>query len=317
MRSIFIILSLTLALVACQDRHEHKLLGFIEGQLRYIASETSGYLQQLQVHRGQLIEQHQPLFVLDAMPEQAQLQQAQAQLIAAEQNLANRERGERKTIIEGIEAQLAQARASLLFAEQTLRRQKHLYERGAVGKADHDEAISNYRNANQRVKELEANLAEAKLGQRSQLIREQQAIVDAAKAEVSRLQWLLQQKKRVSPVAARVYDTLFKVGEYVSASQPIVAILAPEDVKLVFYLPERLLSQYKVNDPVSFDCDGCDKRISATISYISPVAEFTPPVIFSQESRDKLVFRVEADLKPQDAWKLNAGQPVDVYLSGV
>ena len=62
--------------------------------------------------------------------------------------------------------------------------------------------------------------------------------------------------------------------------------------------------------------DGVQGLFKGTVSYISPRAEYTPPVIYSRESREKLAFMVEARFDPQTAVKLHPGQPVDVKFSG-
>jgi HlyD family secretion protein len=61
---------------------------------------------------------------------------------------------------------------------------------------------------------------------------------------------------------------------------------------------------------VAFTCDGCAKDLAAKISYVSPRPEFTPPVIYSRESRDRMVFLVEA--QPEKADGLAPGLPIDV-----
>jgi HlyD family secretion protein len=81
-----------------------------------------------------------------------------------------------------------------------------------------------------------------------------------------------------------------------------------------FFVPEPRLGAVKVGQKVSLACDACPAAMGATISFIAPQAEFTPPVIYSKDSRAKLVFLVEARPSDGDAAKLHPGQPVDVTL---
>lgn len=74
-------------------------------------------------------------------------------------------------------------------------------------------------------------------------------------------------------------------------------------------MPETQFSKIHIGQKVRVTCDGC-KPMDATISFIAQQEEFTPPVIFSQDSRTKLVFKLEA--RVPGGMKLNPGQPVQV-----
>jgi HlyD family secretion protein len=110
-----------------------------------------------------------------------------------------------------------------------------------------------------------------------------------------------------------VSDTLFVQGDWVPSGAPVVSLLPPGNVKIRFFVPEPRLGAVAVGQKVSVGCDGC-APLTATISFIAPQAEYTPPVIYSKESRAKLVFLVEALPDAKDAAKLHPGQPVDVKL---
>jgi len=300
-------------LIGCTPSEE-AFQGYIEGDYAYIASAISGNLTQRLVNRGDEVIGNQPLFVLDPEPETAKLNQAKFQLARANQQLFDLQKGARTTVIANIEAQLKQAQASLFFTKKTFERYDALYQAAAIGKADFDKAKSEYDQNLQKVKEVSANLAEAKLGARKNLIKAQKAAVDAAKASVRQAKWALLQKSVRSPAKAQVFDTLYEPGEFVSAGQPVVVLLPPENIKVVFFVPEKVVSTINVGKDIIIDCDSCKNSYKAKINFISPNAEYTPPVIFSQESRDKLVYRVEAKPSLSVAEKFHPGQPVDVIF---
>lgn len=314
-KSALILMTFCFLLISCSKDNEQQIQGFIEGEYIYLASSVSGDLDELLVYRGNSVKTGEKLFVLDPLPQKAELEQAKYELKAAESNLNNLIQGSRSTILQSIQAEISQNHALLKFAKQTLARNQYLYKQGTIGKAQLDEAISNYKNALEKVNQLKADFEEAKLGAREHLITEQQSKVAAEKEKIKKLEWELSQKTMFSPLNARVFDTFFKEGEFVAAGQSVLAILAPRDIKLIFYLPEPLLNQFKIGDKVEFTCDGCKERTTAVIDYISPQAEYTPPVLYSRKSRDKLVYRIEAFISPQIAVRFNAGQPVDVYLT--
>lgn len=304
---------LLIVLVALSSLRTDPLQGYLEGEYINIASNSSGTLQQLAVSKGQRVKTGQLLYQLDKEPEASQFEQARQQLAQAESTLSDLENGQRSTVLASIQAQLAQAQANLKLSTVTLTRNRALYAEKAVSKAALDQAEANYQHDFNLVNQYVANLADAKLGARNHVIESQHAVVLANKAAVQKTLWQLNQKSAYAPVAGLIFDTYYRPGEFVNSQQPVLALLTPENIKLIFYVAEPDRSKIQLGKKVQFHCDGFDKTFSATINYLSPQAEYTPPVIFSRESRTKLVYRVEAALSVTDAERLHPGQPVDVY----
>jgi len=101
----------------------------------------------------------------------------------------------------------------------------------------------------------------------------------------------------------------------VAAGSPVVTLIEPSAVKLRFFVPEARLAQVTPGTRVQAACDGCPAPIAATVRYVAREAEFTPPVIYSRGSREKLVFLAEAWPSTADAARLRPGLPVDVTLA--
>jgi HlyD family secretion protein len=148
----------------------------------------------------------------------------------------------------------------------------------------------------------------ATLGARIDQIRAADARVTEAQAGLAGASARLNDIAPSAPSAARVEDVFFQQGEWAPANQPILSLLPDARIKVRFFVPEKDLSAYRVGSVVRFACDGCPKGLTAKVAYISPRPEFTPPVIYSREARDRLVYLVEA----QPSRRLNPGQPVDV-----
>jgi len=136
--------------------------------------------------------------------------------------------------------------------------------------------------------------------------------VTAAQAQLAQAEWRLDQMSQAAPQTGVVVDTLYRPGEWVAAGAPVVSLLPPDNVKVRFFVPEPRLGAIEVGDEVRVSCDACPPELTAVISYISPDAEYTPPVIYSREMRAKLVYLVEA--RPRRPTALHPGQPVDVTL---
>ncbi|MCE4137164.1 HlyD family secretion protein, partial [Klebsiella pneumoniae] len=114
----------------------------------------------------------------------------------------------------------------------------------------------------------------------------------------------------------KVFDIIYRAGERPSAGKPIISLLPPENIKVRFFIPEAKLGKFKIGSKVKLICDGCAEPIAGIINYISPEAEFTPPVIYSTKRREKLIFMAEAIPALQQAGRMKIGQPFDVEIIG-
>jgi HlyD family secretion protein len=288
--------------------------GYVEGEFVRVAARSAGTLEQLLVARGDEVAAGALLFRLDATAEIAGRDEATAELAAAEARLADLRKGKRAPEIDLISAQKAQAQAMLELSAVNLRRQEQLAGTAAASREQLDAARATYQRDRARVEELDAALEVARLAGREDELAAAEAAVAKAQAAVAMAEWRLDEREATAPVAALVTDTLYRPGEHVGAGAPVVELLPPANVKLRFFVPQPLLGGLRIGQEVGFGCDGCPAELTARISFIAPEAEYTPPVIYSRESREKLVFLVEAE--PDSAGpRLHPGQPVDVWLS--
>jgi HlyD family secretion protein len=290
-----------------------KVQGYVEGEYVYVASPLAGTLRKLQVQRGAQVRAGDPLFSLEDTPEKATQEEALRRLAQARANLEDAKKGKRPSEIESMEAQLKQAGAALALSEKELARQERLRRiPGANTEQDMDRARSTTDQDRQRVAQLEADLKTARLGSRTDLVLAAEATQRAQEAVLAKAEWDFSQKAQSAPEAGLVFDTLYREGEWVAAGRPVVCLLPPQNIKVRAFVPETRLASIRPGDPVRVSVDGLAEPLSGKVSFISPRAEFTPPVIYSIESRSKLVYLVEAIFDPQSAEKLHPGQPVDV-----
>jgi HlyD family secretion protein len=168
--------------------------------------------------------------------------------------------------------------ATLINARQTFDRAQQLAKTGSGTQKDFDAASAELRSAEARVNSSQTRLARRKLA---------------------------------SPVSGTVQRVYFRPGEMVPAGRPVLALLPPGNLKVRFFIPEPALARIAYGDTITLGCDGCADQ-TAKVSFIAKSAEYTPPVIYSLEERNKLVFLIEA--LPAEPDKLRVGQPVDVRL---
>jgi len=288
--------------------------GYVEGEYVYVASPVGGRLEQLFVERGQTIEAKTNLFKLEADEETAAKQQADEQLRAAEAQLADLRVGRRNPEIGVVKAQLTQAQAAEEQAAQQFKRDEAQFAAGGIARAQLDDSRANLAIKAAKVQELAGQLQVSRLPARDEQIRAQDAQVAAARAMSSQLTWRLAQKAVAATQGGLVVDTLFRVGEWVPAGKPVVRMLPPKNVKVRFFVLETVVGGIKPGRQVTLQCDGCQADVPATVTYVSSEPEYTPPVIYSNETRAKLVFLVEARPAETNATDLHPGQPITVTL---
>jgi HlyD family secretion protein len=306
--------ALSIALAACSADKAVTYQGYVEGEYVHVASAVGGRLERLLVQRGQTIEAKTPLFNLEAEQETAAKQQADEQLKAAQAQLADLRVGKRTPELDVARAQLAQASAAEAQAALQLQRDEAQFEIGGIARAQLDDSRANHAIKVARVRELAGQLEVSRLPARDEQIRGQDAQVAAARAVSSQSDWRLDQKRVFATQGGLVVDTLYREGEWVAAGSPVVRLLPPQNLKVRFFVPQAVAGALKPGRNVVLHCDGCDADVPATVSYIAAEPEYTPPVIYSNETRAKLVFMVEARPASDTVQRLRPGQPVAVTL---
>jgi HlyD family secretion protein len=310
-----VMLTLWSVLNSCSRSDHDFVQGYVEGEFVYVASPLPGALRSLPIRRGKQVKAGDILFSLDNTPEQAAREEAERRLAQARANLEDAKKGKRPSEIHAIEAQLKQARAALTLADKELSRQENLMQTpGATAELDFLRARSIRDQSRQRVAELEADLKTSQLGSRNDQVAAADANLRALEAALVKSEWDLSQKRQVAPQAGLVFDTFYREGEWIPAGRPVVALLPPQNIKVRAFISENSIGAIHPGDHIRVTVDGVSDSFLGTVSYISPRAEYTPPVIYSQENRNKLVFLIEVLFDPEIAVNLHPGQPVDVHF---
>lgn len=287
--------------------------GYAEADFIKVGPTQQGLLTALYVARGSRVEAGAPLFDQDDTNERASRDQAARQLKQAEAQLANLQAGGKPTEIEQAEANLADATAARDKLQADVNRNADLVKIGGVSKEQFDDQRADLRSAIAKVDGLKAALAQlrAPMGRKDE-IKAQQQLVASLRAAVAMAQWRIDQRHVKAPAAGVIADVLARPGETIPAGGPVVSLLPPENIFVRFFVPETRLAEVHDGDKVALLCDHCPADYTATVSFISPQAEYTPPVIYSESSRAKLVYMVEARPPRDQASLINPGQPIAV-----
>lgn len=306
--------AIVVCLSGCSKQASNVYQGYVEGKFVFVSSPQAGRLDRLSVSRGETISLNVPLFALDAEPESFAEKQARELLAADENRLTDMQTGKRPPEKEVIIAQLAEAKVQYQKALDLLKISEKQYAAGGVPQTDVINARAAVELSVAQIREAEKNLEVAGLAGREAQMKAQAHVIAADRATLAQAEWKLQQKQVASTRNGLVFDTLYHEGEWVPSGTPVVQMLPPENVEIRFFVPQSVAGGLKLGQILNVRCDGCAASVPAKITFLSAQLEYTPPVIYSNESRDKLVLMVIAKPSVDNAPLLHPGQPVEVAL---
>jgi HlyD family secretion protein len=306
-----LVLSTCLLLISCQSKPADSYSGYVESQTVSISAPQSGWLTSVNVDRGDAVTEGEALFRLDATQQEHALSGAESRAVAAQASAADLAKGGREADIAPLLAQRIEAQSQLDLARANETRYAQLEPKGFVSAAQMDSLRATTRSAQAQLINIDKLIAEKRLASREDQQRAAQAQAAAASADVAGAQFTVDDRDVKARLTGQVDERLREPGEFVAAGVAVL-IVRPQGREFVrFYVPQADLAKFRVGASVHIGCDGCTAQI-AKVRFISPEAEFTPPVIYSVKERQKLMFLIEATPAKPEA--LHAGQPVDVRL---
>ena len=279
-----------------------RFTGYVVSDNVNMASPIAGTLSSVAVKRGQRVAAGDVLFSVDATVRNAAADQARAQISASLAQVAQQQ------------AAIQRARADLASSEAEARRAAAEVQRlqaaqrekaGAVAQLDLEKAQATWRGA---VGQRDA--ARAQVASTQGALAAAQAQVEQSRAGLTSAQRQVSDLAPTAPRPGRIDDIMYKTGESVGADAPIVTIVPDDEIKVRFYVPQGQVNAFKPGRRVAIACDGCAAGMTATVDFVASRPEYTPPIIYSLDARQKLVFMVEA--QPSDPRALVPGQPMDV-----
>jgi HlyD family secretion protein len=287
--------------------------GYAEADFVKVGPTEQGLLTAVHVARGDRVVKGQALFEQDAADDRAAVDQARRLLQQARDQLANLLSPSKPSEIEQAKANLRDAEAARDRAREDLQRSSSLLKSGSATQQTVDQEETALRSAEAKVAAANAALAtaQAPMGRPAE-IEAQKSLVDSLEAALKQAQWRLDQRSVAAPDAGLVADVIAFPGETLAAGAPVVSLLPPQNIFVRFFIPEPELARVHVGDRIAFACDNCPGDLGGVVSFISPQAEYTPPFIYSEQTRSKFVFLAEARPPPSQAALLNPGQPVTV-----
>ncbi len=289
-------------------------VGYVEGEFVQLAPIEQATVKAVLVRRGDRVEAGQDVAEMESDDAKIAVAKAEASLAEAKARLADLRLGKRPEEIAVLESMVRSARAQAEESRRVKARATDLLQRGIAPQAQADEAGTAVEVAEAEIGQAEANLAVARLPARAEAIKAAETQVEQARREIEQAKWRLSKRTVAAPAAGRIDDVIRNPGDVAGPSAPVISMLPDGAVKLVLFVPEPFFSAVSAGTMLDVRCDGCVDGLAARVSYVSPDPEFTPPVIYSLETRQKLVYRVEARPLTEES-VLQPGQIVDVVLA--
>lgn len=309
-------LMLAAGLSGClQDDKRSQLPGYIEADITAVATPVAGTLFQMGVKEGQLVKNGDKLYTLESNREQAQLAEAQARKAQADSQQENLSKGARKDELDQVRAKLRYAKAQLAQMQTNLKKSEALVKKGFIAEAQVDSDRTAVALAQAQVEEARAALRAAKEGARDDEKRAAAAQASAAVAGVAQVEWLLQQKQVTAPVDGVIQEIFVRQGEFAQTGAAVLSILQKDSLRVRFFVPNDLRPRFLPGSQFQVKVSGCDEPLTARTTRVSARPEYTNPLMFGPELRDRLSFLTEGRIEGASKCSVPPGTPVGVILA--
>lgn len=308
---IIVALIFIASLLGC-EKPSHRFQGYVEGENIYLASPYSGKLIGMPIVRGQRVKKGDLLYRLDPKPQLYLQRQSIASVNQSFYLLADLIKPKRPPEIAAIEAQISQVNAQIALAALRVKRNSILFDKHVMDKDTLDAAVEHHNEVQDLKAQYEANLALAKLGARADQIDAQKAQLKLAQAKQEEMEWEARQKIQYAPADGIVYDTYYQMGEFIPSEHAVLSLLTPNNTYIEFFVPLDSKLLLYTGKKITYTYEGSTDSHPAVIGYISPEAEYVPPLVYSRENSNKIVFRVKANVKYTQ--QIFPGEPVIVTI---
>lgn len=284
---------LCLCLLACEVEDEQIINGYIEGDYRFIAASQSGWLQRNTPSAGHRLSVGEVVNTLDTDNQRLALQRAQQQQQQIKAERLDLQSGKRSAELDSLRAQKKALYSTLKQARTDAERYRRLLGKNAVSRIQAETAQTRVETLQAQIAAIEADIKAAELPARQAQLESADAQLSMAATAVSQAQQSLGEREIISLFEGQVVEVYAHQGEFVRTGQVLLKVLPKNARKVIFYLPQARLAEFGLGQNIVVTAD---KRApqSAVVSYISDQVEFTPPIIYSEARREKLVFRLEA-----------------------
>lgn len=306
----------SIVLVGCNSKHDGSIesSGILETVEVNVASKVSGQLLQLNVREGDVVAKGDTIALIDNETQQIVLMQMQAGVDLADAQYRLLINGARSEDLNAAEETVRQSESSYQIAKSDFERIKELYSSHSVSKKQYEDSESRVIITKAQYNSAKQHLQKLHRFARPEDLSAAKARVDQAKAQLKMTKKQIIDSYIIAPVSGTITYKPVEEGELIGTGSIVVRISRLEKVELMIYVNETELGKVKLGSQADVVIDTYpDKNYSATVIYISPIAEFTPRNVQTKDERTKLVFGVKLEVE-NTTGDLKSGMPADAYL---
>ena len=305
--ALVVLVAAALVLARAPWRQDDAATGFASGNGRIeateidIATKLPGRLEAVLVGEGDFVKAGQPLARMQVQTLQAQRSEALAYLAQAQQAVAgaHAQVALRESDLQSARALVTQRESDLKAATQRLERTEKLAAQGVLSRQQLDDgraAVDSLRAALTATRAQVGSAQAAVTAARSQVSAAESA-VKAAEATATRIDAELADSVLVAPRDGRVQYLVAQPGEVLGAGGKVLNLIDVSDVYMNFFLPETVAGRVAIGAEVRLLLDAAPEyAIPARVSFVASNAQFTPKTVETASERQKLMFRVKAQV---------------------
>jgi len=281
--------------------------GFVAGNGRLeateidVAAKLAGRVENILVSDGDFVTAgqtlaHMQVQTLEAQRDEAaaRLQQAITAVASAEAQVAMRESDKQAVL-----ALVTQRESESDAARRRLARSETLTREGAASAQELDDDRARLRSAQAAVAAAKAQVGAAQaaiVAARTQVVSAQSAIT-AVEATVTRIKADIDDSALTAPRDGRVQYRIAQPGEVLAAGGKVLNLVDLADVYMTFFMPETVAGRLALGSEVHLILDAAPQYvIPAKVSFVASTAQFTPKTVETASERQKLMFRVKAQI---------------------
>jgi HlyD family secretion protein len=312
MKKIFLLLPFCLIFfTACyQEEKEVKFYGNVDVRTVSLAFRVSGRLDSLKFDEGQSLKKGDIIATIENSIFKENLNQINAQVKLQEIQIQKLEKGYRPEEIEKAKAKLSQVKANLDKTNKDLKRAESLFKSHSISEQSYDNTKAQALDLQAQYDYAKSSLALLQNGYQKEDILSARATLESLKAQKNILQINLDDTVLYSPIDGTIITKVYEIGSIVNSSQTIVELAKTDEYWVRSYISEKYLGIIKDGMKAVIYTDS-NTKYEGVVSFISPLAEFTPKTVQTEDLRTDLVYRFRIIVKNVDD-NLKQGMPVTV-----
>lgn len=297
-----------------KNQNSFTFYGNIDTRTVNVGFRFIGKIENITKDEGQVVKKDEILVKLDTSSLEQSLEELRANIVASKTELLKLQSGYRQEEILEAQSAMQEATENLNKTKDTFNRQSTLFKTKSTSEESFILSELNYKQAQATLNKTQALYELRKNGYRNEDIKIQEANLKALEAQEQKLKIDLNDSTIKAPTNGVILTRFKEIGSIANAGESVLEIAKTDEFWVRAYVDEKNLGEIKPGLKMSIQTDSRAKNYEGFIGFISPVAEFTPKNIETEELRADLVYSFRVIVKNPDD-KIRQGMPVTLKIA--